>query len=138
MVEAVAQGMHEEDARESPQARVVGIGYLVGQPEFGQSATLPHLVGMLEDPKAVVALIPSTVYEEGFTVVIGREHKEEALRQCSVVVARYGAGEGSTGVVGVVGPTRMPYSRVMAGARFFASIMSGFLGDILGKRPQSN
>ena len=49
----------------------------------------------------------------GVTVTIGDENEPLAMRRCSVVTASYNAG-GVQGVIGVLGPVRMPYARMMA------------------------
>jgi heat-inducible transcriptional repressor len=54
------------------------------------------------------------------TVVIGTESGISQLTGCSLVLTTYRAGEGRGGTVGVLGPTRMPYSQVAPRVRFVA------------------
>ena len=54
------------------------------------------------------------------TVVIGTESGISQLNGCSLVLTTYRAGEGRGGTVGVLGPTRMPYSQVAPRVRFVA------------------
>jgi heat-inducible transcriptional repressor len=60
----------------------------------------------------------------GIQVVIGGEGAWEELRDCSMVLARYGAPGFATGALGVLGPTRMPYGRTISAVRYVAGLMS--------------
>ena len=64
-----------------------------------------------------------------FTVTIGGENKEEAIKDCSVVTATYRIGGHSLGSIGVIGPTRMQYSKVLAVLSFMGRTMSNLLED---------
>jgi heat-inducible transcriptional repressor len=81
-------------------------------------------------------LIPSVLSREGVQVIIGSEGQPDArgIEACSVIIARYGLGNQLTGVLGVVGPTRMPYSRSIS----TVSYMSQLLSDLLLQAYTSN
>ena len=74
--------------------------------------TLRTLLGMIEEKARLVRLLDEYLNAAGLTVVIGSEHATPDLRRFSVVAATYTDG-GRTGAVGVIGPTRMPYSRAI-------------------------
>ena len=74
--------------------------------------TLRALLRMIEEKTRLVQLLDEYLNAEGLTVVIGSEHTTPDLRRFSVVTATYTDGRG-TGAVGVIGPTRMPYSRAI-------------------------
>lgn len=74
--------------------------------------TLRALLRMIEEKTRLVKLLDEYLGAEGLTVVIGSEHTTPDLRRFSVVAATYTDG-GRTGAVGVIGPTRMPYSRAI-------------------------
>jgi heat-inducible transcriptional repressor len=60
-------------------------------------------------------------------ITIGPENLAEELRDSSVVVARYDAGDDMQGLIGVVGPTRMDYSKVAARLSYIARGLSWLL-----------
>jgi len=62
-------------------------------------------------------------------VRIGSELPSEDLRSCSLVVANFGTADGSEGSVGVIGPVRMDYERVIATAQTVARLLEGTLGS---------
>jgi heat-inducible transcriptional repressor len=74
--------------------------------------TLRTLLRMIEEKTRLVQLLDDYLGSPGITVVIGSEHPTPDLRRFSVVAAAYAGGR-STGAIGVIGPTRMKYSRAI-------------------------
>ena len=72
------------------------------------------------------ALVPES---SGVQVVIGGEGRWEELKDCTVIMARYGVPDDFSGTVAVIGPTRMSYGRNVAAVRYVADLMSGFVYD---------
>ncbi|MGD8849601.1 MAG: HrcA family transcriptional regulator, partial [Anaerolineales bacterium] len=60
----------------------------------------------------------------GIQVVIGGEGDWDELRDCSMVISRYGAPGFATGAIGVLGPTRMSYGRTISAVRYVAGLLS--------------
>jgi len=65
-------------------------------------------------------------------VLIGGEGTWTNLRQCSIVLARYGSPGLATGTLGVLGPMRMPYGRTISTVRFIAGLMSDMVTENTG------
>ncbi|MCA9923343.1 MAG: hypothetical protein KC421_13270, partial [Anaerolineales bacterium] len=63
----------------------------------------------------------------GVQVVIGGDGRWEELKDCTIILSRYGDMEDMSGTVAVIGPTRMPYGRNVAAVRYVADLMSGFV-----------
>src|SRR5687767_11641342 len=74
--------------------------------------TLRTLLQMIEEKARLVQLLDEYMSADGLTVVIGSEHPMPDLRRFSIITATYSDGRG-TGAVGVIGPTRMRYSRAI-------------------------
>src|SRR5206468_2779887 len=66
-------------------------------------------------------------------ITIGREHRHESLRDCSLVIGRYGESGDVVGFVGVVGPTRMDYARSIGAVRYVGSLMSDLVRVMEGR-----
>ena len=66
----------------------------------------------------------------GVQVLIGGEGTWEELRECSMVLARYGVPGLATGTLGVLGPMRMPYGRIISTVRFVAGLLSDLVVDM--------
>jgi heat-inducible transcriptional repressor len=75
--------------------------------------TLHALVEMIEQKQKLVRLLNEYIDGPGMTVVIGAEHQDPQLRSFSLIASTYDDGTG-IGMVGVIGPTRMHYSRAIA------------------------
>ncbi len=84
-------------------------------PELSTSEKASELIDAFEDKKNLAGLIASTDSkdETGIQVYIGSESPIESMRDCSVVTATYELGEGMYGRIGVVGPKRMDYDKVI-------------------------
>ncbi len=75
--------------------------------------TLRSILAMIEEKHRLIGLLTAYLEESGLTVVIGSEHTTPDLQNFSLVVATYTDGQ-RIGAVGVIGPTRMRYSRAIA------------------------
>lgn len=98
------------------RVRRLGISSLMKKPEFSSSSSLLPLMKALEDESVLDDVFDAR--DEGVDVVvrIGEENSSEDLSGVSVIASAYGRGDGE-GVVAVVGPTRMDYSRVIRAVR---------------------
>ncbi|MBE2199575.1 MAG: heat-inducible transcription repressor HrcA [Anaerolinea sp.] len=72
----------------------------------------------------------------GVQVVIGGDGRWEELKDCTIILSRYGVMEQFTGTVAVIGPMRMPYGRNVAAVRYVAGLMSNFLGEYYLEAPR--
>ena len=90
--------------------------------------TLQALVQMIEEKQRLVRLLNEYIDGPGLTVVIGVEHVDPNLRPFSLIVSTYDDGAG-TGTVGVIGPTRMRYSRAISVVDGAAQAVSRVLRD---------
>ena len=98
------------------RVRRLGISSLMKKPEFSSSSSLLPLMKALEDESVLDDVFDAR--DEGVDVVvrIGEENSSEDLSGVSVIASAYGRGDGE-GIVAVVGPTRMEYSRVIRAVR---------------------
>ena len=68
----------------------------------------------------VISTLPVPDSDSSVKILVGPENVSQALKETSVVMARYDLGDGMQGMVGVVGPTRMDYAQVAARLSYFA------------------
>ncbi len=88
------------------------------------------IIDVLEQRTLSSAIPIRQLSQEGISVVIGSENNNESLRECSLVLARYGHAGGPTGVVAVLGPTRMRYSRTIPTVRYLATLLGDMMSQI--------
>jgi heat-inducible transcriptional repressor len=106
-----------------------GVREVLSQPEFARSERILDLIDVLEQRTLSNAIPIRQISADGISVVIGSENSHEAMRDCSIVLARYGTEGGASGVVAVLGPTRMRYARTIPAVRYLASV----LGDLMAQ-----
>jgi heat-inducible transcriptional repressor len=107
-----------------------GVREVLSQPEFAKSDRMLDLVDALEQRTLVSAMPLRQVDDDGISVVIGSENALETMRDCSIVLARYGHEGGPSGVVAVLGPTRMQYSRTIPRVRYLAAVLGELIAQI--------
>jgi heat-inducible transcriptional repressor len=98
-----------------PEERVLyveGASSLFDEDQGLTLGMLQALLGMLEEKQRLVKLLNEYIDGPGLTVVIGAEHPDPSLRPFSLIASTYEDGAG-IGTIGVIGPTRMRYSRAI-------------------------
>lgn len=111
------------------EANVVieGQAKLLGQPEFADAAGVKQVVTALDERRRLVDLLDATMAARGTTVVVGSEAGELGGGHLSIVGAPYTDHGRSAGTVGVIGPTRMDYPKVVPLVTATANAMSAFI-----------
>lgn len=110
-----------------------GITSVLSEPEFGEMEMARKALRVLEERTLLEDLLTRTMLNSelgGVQVLIGGEGTWEELRGCSMVLARYGVPGLSSGMVGVLGPIRMPYGRTISTVRFVTGLLSDLITDL--------
>lgn len=102
---------------------LTGTSHLFEHPEFRDVGKAQKLLNYLSNGSELLKL-PAPDDNTGMKITIGPENLAEELRDSSVVVARYNVGDNMQGLIGVVGPTRMDYSKVAARLSYIAQGLS--------------
>lgn len=129
---AVADLLEVEEEASFGPAFLEGRNNLLRQPEFAAGQGVLELLDLLEERNLPRAIPFHTIPAEGVTVIIGREHPEDAMRQCSLVLTCYGGRVRQRGALGIVGPTRLRYPRAVAVVRHMASLMDELMEAYFG------
>jgi heat-inducible transcriptional repressor len=127
-IAAVIAGFAIEALCESKvrETHITGTSNLLEYPEFKDVEKAQRLLRYLSSEGELVKL-PVPEDDSGVRITIGPENLAEELRDSSVIVARYDAGGDMEGLIGVVGPTRMDYSKVAARLSYIAEGLSALL-----------
>ncbi len=133
LVDCVVKIMQAEDAPEYEEPYLDGWHFILNQPEFSHAGRMLDLMGLVEHKSLLKAIFPqeSGIYE--VQVVIGKENTAEAIHDCSVVICRYGLPEEAVGIIGVVGPTRMPYVRTISTVSYLSSVLGKLVAELYGR-----
>ena len=120
LVEAKSVGTH-----------ISGAVNLLSHPEFRDVDKAQRIIRYLTDEKEL-ARLPSPDSPGELKITIGPENLANELRDSSVMAIKYDAGNDIQGLIGVVGPTRMDYSKVAAHLSYMAQGLSLLLGGLSG------
>lgn len=110
-----------------------GLTHVLAEPEFAEADVARKALRILEERSLLEDLLTRTVLTTGVggvQVLIGGEGTWEELRDCSMVLARYGAPGLATGALGVLGPIRMAYGRTISTVRFVAGLLSNLVVEL--------
>ena len=133
VLDQVAAALRGMDAAERTEVRHSGLENILAQPEFsGDAGGAQGLLALLRGGAFLGALLPALETETGsdVRVFIGDENPADELRRFGVVVSTYGVDGEVTGVLGVLGPTRMAYGRSISSVRYMARLMSDLMADL--------
>ncbi len=110
LLRAVIEEIATLTAPSKDTLHVAGARNICVQPEFRDASDVAGLFDLVEHREVLAGLLSD---REGVVITIGDENERHELHLCGLVTASYQV-HGAVGVVGVMGPTRMPYDRVVA------------------------
>ncbi len=89
-----------------------GARNIIDQPEFSDSDQFRSIIELIEDKQMVVHILKEHLQQER-PITIGNEIMEQRISQCSIISANYSVGD-LHGTLGIIGPRRMDYGRILA------------------------
>lgn len=129
VVDAVAQAIQSEEEMEIYTS---GANNIFKYPELADQKRASELISAFEEKQELTQLVQETLADEtstGIQVYIGNEAPVATMRDCSVVTATYDLGDGMKGTIGIIGPKRMDYEKVVSNLK---TVMNQ-LEEIYGK-----
>nr|HPO46057.1 HrcA family transcriptional regulator [Spirochaetota bacterium] len=112
---------------EDPDLYIDGVQNLLHIPEMIEADRLKGLLRLLEEKKVLRGIIEKTMERDGVQTLIGEEITEAEVSGCSIVTSSYKIGNKRVGVVGIIGPTRMDYKKVVPLVDYTGKVFSEFL-----------
>ncbi len=114
VLDAVAQAVSDD---EDLQIYTSGATNIFKYPELSNSEKASEFISAFEEKQMLANMITDKLQERkpgtGIQVYIGDESPIKTMKDCSVVTATYELGEGVTGTIGIIGPKRMDYEKVL-------------------------
>lgn len=132
VTETLLEVMEEEGGEGLGDSYFEGISRILGQPEFATTERAMLLMELLEERNLLRSILSQALGDESLRVFIGGETLQPVMHDFSVVMGQYGLPGQASGVIGVIGPTRMPYDRAFSAVRFLSGTMSQLLGELYG------
>jgi heat-inducible transcriptional repressor len=128
-VELADQALNVKQGDSEPYV-LHGKSNLIRFDELDNAQKLQKLFAMFESRRDMLSLLDRCIQAEDIQVFIGREAGLDVLGDCSVITAPYTAGGETLGVLGVIGPTRMQYDKVIS----IVDVTARLLGSALTPR----
>lgn len=104
-----------------------GASNILTLPEFSDHSKMRGLFRMIEEKRLLSSILNEQMKKGGMRVLIGEETREDAMKEMSVVSSTYKAGERVMGVLGILGPRRMEYPKMMAFVEFVGDLVNQVL-----------
>lgn len=139
--------MSRADASVANRVYRDGLSHLFEAPDLGPTDSIRRGIRLLEERSFLEDVLSSTLGSAepipntgggSVQVVIGGEGRWDELRDWSMVLARYGMADYAVGALGVLGPIRMPYGRVISAVRYVAGLMTGLMYQVYGYEPPAS
>ncbi len=121
LVDLVLQGLAEE---KEEQIYATGASNILSQPEFRDVQRAAALFEALEQKEVLLNVLSSAAKSSGVQVIIGQENTYRPMQTCSIVTCTYYVGDDVVGTLGVLGPTRMDYAKMVAAVDLVAQTVS--------------
>lgn len=126
-----------QDILSRADSRAISDIYRDGLMNIVENESTRQAVRVLEERTLLANVLSETqIKDVGVQVVIGGEGRWEELKECSIILSRYGVVDEFSGTVAVIGPTRMSYGRNVAAVRYVANLMSGFVYEYYLEDPE--
>ena len=113
VIDAVAEAIRSD---EDLEIYTSGANNIFKYPELSDQQKASDIINTFEEKQMLSTIVTDALANEGengIQVYIGDESKVETMKDCSVVTATYDLGEGMRGTIGIVGPKRMDYEKVV-------------------------
>jgi heat-inducible transcriptional repressor len=119
--------MIEDTCQEGESSRIVlgGTTNILNQPEFRDVEKVKHLLSLFEQGERLTFLLETSY--DGVSIRIGTENSLQEMNECSLVTATYMLSNKPVGAIGVLGPTRMEYAKVVTIIEHVAGMLDTIL-----------
>jgi len=115
-----------KDDRKSDHLIVTGAKNIIRQPEFENPEKFESIIELMEDKEIIIHIMEKSTENKEVYISIGSENEYSKLQDYSFISKEYKFGE-TVGTLGIVGPKRMEYSKVVAIVDYIAKMLSEFL-----------
>lgn len=117
------------EAASVSEINLSGQSNLLGYKEYNDNAG--QLLDFLHREEPLSMLVSSSAdNDSGIEIRIGSENRYKELENSSMIISKYKIGDNATGAIGIIGPTRMNYSKLIPSLKYLTDIVSRLLSDV--------
>ncbi|MFP3895366.1 MAG: heat-inducible transcriptional repressor HrcA [Anaerolineales bacterium] len=109
-----------------------GLENMFREPEFRDAERMQQLIEIQQHHSLLEPILTSILNSNGIQVIIGGEGRYEEIDSLSLVLSRYGIRDRASGVLGIMGPRRMPYGRAISTVRYVTRLMDDLICNVYG------
>lgn len=120
---------------DNPEVYLEGTTNIFNYPEFKDLVKAREFMSILDEKANLCKLLADAVEKDGITVRIGSENDISGIRDCSLVTVNYNLGDTFIGSIGIIGPTRMEYPRVISSMSYIRRKINEEINRLLGENP---
>ena len=118
---------------DQPEIYLEGTTNILNFPEFKEVQKAKEFLNILDEKKLVSDLLINNLYRNNEIIIqIGNENIIEGIKDCSLVTASYSIGDHVIGTIGIIGPTRMEYSKVVSSMNYIRNKINQEILKLLG------
>jgi len=118
---------------DQPEIYLEGTTNILNFPEFKEVQKAKDFLNILDEKKLVSDLLINNLYRNNDIIIqIGNENIIEGIKECSLVTASYSVGDHVIGTLGIIGPTRMEYSKVVSSINYIRNKINQEILKLLG------
>lgn len=118
------------EAKDKREIYIDGTSKIMGFPEFSDIERLKELFKALEKKEKLLRLLDKCLKEEGIHVILGMESDIKEMRDVSIITSTYKIADKGYGILGVIGPVRMDYSRIIPIVNYTAKTVSDIISTM--------
>ena len=130
MAEVISTILRQRDEEGSGELYHDGLVHILAQPEFSHGERARRLMELMEERGTLAPILRQALSSPDVQVIIGAENPSEKMKDYGMVLSRYGVEGQASGVLGVLGPTRLPYARAIGSVRFMSVLLSRLLAEL--------
>ncbi len=127
---AVKLGQKAFEGTEEGDFYVGGAGNLVNQPDFTDIERIRSIFSAFEEKSRLVKILDECLRQHSLSVIIGSENRAVEIQDCSLIACPYCYRDLPVGILGVLGPKRMEYPRIMSLVEYTAKLVSRMLTEM--------
>ena len=118
----------------SSEIYLEGAANILSFPEFRDIERAREFLAILEEKKSITHVLSNLAADENVKMLIGGENTIEEIKGCSIVSATYASGDIVFGTIGVIGPKRMEYAKVVSMIKYVNKVVAGELQKLMEDR----
>lgn len=110
-----------------------GVTKILNFPEYKDLEKAKSFISFIEDKDSVVELLLNNSLSQDIEITIGNENIYKPIKDCSLITATYRLGDTTIGKIGVIGPTRMDYYKLVSTLQLFSVNITEIIDMLIGK-----